>query len=109
MNEQDKKYIESLKESAEILFAGSNFYDVIKIIGAENAYKLSEYFSGEYLYIPKIETIQRVQRDKDIFHEVQQGHSYNNVARKYNLSSRNVREIVKQALKNSADRRKTEV
>ena len=35
MTEQDKKYIESLKENAAILFADSDFYDVIETIGAE--------------------------------------------------------------------------
>lgn len=109
MTEQDKKYIQSLEANAEALFANSDFYDVISTIGAENAYKLAKCFSGGYIYIPKLETIQRIQRDKDIFNEVQQGHSYNNIARKYGLSARSVREIVKQALENSADRRKTEV
>lgn len=109
MTEQDKKYIESLKENAAILFADSDFYDVIETIGAENAYKLAKCFSGGCIYIPKLATIQRVQRDKDIFYEVQQGRSYKNIARKYGLSVRSVRDIVKQALENSADRRKTEV
>ncbi|CDA74334.1 putative uncharacterized protein [Ruminococcus sp. CAG:579] len=109
MTEQDKKYIEALEENAKILFADSDFYDVIETIGAEYAYKLAKCFSGGYIYIPKLETIQRAQRDKDIFYEVQQGRSYKNIAKKYGLSTRSVQGIVKKTLENLADRRKTEV
>ncbi len=96
MTEQDKKYIEALEENAKILFADSDFYDVIETIGAEYAYKLAKCFSGGYIYIPKLETIQRAQRDKDIFYEVQQGRSYKNIAKKYGLSTRSVQGIVKE-------------
>lgn len=109
MTEQEKKYIEALEENAKILFADSDFYDVIETIGAEYAYKLAKCFSGGYIYIPKLETIQRAQRDKDIFYEVQQGRSYKNIAKKYGLSTRSVQGIVKKTLENLADRRKTEV
>ena len=94
---------------SKILFADSDFYDVIETIGAEYAYKLAKCFSGGYIYIPKLETIQRAQRDKDIFYEVQQGRSYKNIAKKYGLYKRSVKGIVKKTLENLADRRKTEV
>lgn len=93
MTEQDKRYIECLEEAIEI---DSDFSDVIGLVGAENAYKLIKHFSGSTLYIPKLDYVVRLERNKNIIEDVKQGISYKALARKYGVTTRTVYDIVHQ-------------
>ncbi len=66
---------------------------VADIVGIENAVKLSEHLGGLPFYFPQIDGLLRRKRDAAIRKEFN-GSNYRDLARKYNLTERWIREIV---------------
>lgn len=67
--------------------------DVVEIIGVEAAYKLSEKFGGQVLYLPKIDSLIKRLRDESIKQDYKNGVSFNQLCQDYNLSFSQVRAI----------------
>lgn len=65
---------------------------IAKAIGVHNLIKLAEYAGGASIYIPKADTLIRPIRDKKIKEEFN-GYNHLQLAKKYNLSVRWIREI----------------
>lgn len=66
---------------------------LIDCIGIENYKKIVLEFGGQYIYIPKSETISRELRDREIKEQFD-GSNYRKIANKYNLSVGQVRRII---------------
>jgi len=69
--------------------------ELVDAIGAEHARKLVETFSGSYIYIPMIETVERKYRDMNIYKDFLSGMSYNKLRMKYELTDSSIRKIIK--------------
>lgn len=65
-------------------------------IGIENAFKLAQMYQGMALYLPKLDDTMARIRDKKIKAQFN-GYNYKQLAIKYNLTERWIREIVKEA------------
>lgn len=70
------------------------YQEVARIVGIENALRLSEHLSGQLIYFPKLDGIMRVKRDKAIRQEFN-GSNVRGLARKYGLTERQARNIVR--------------
>ncbi len=84
MNYIDKITMEDLKEEQK---------DLAELIGIENYIKMVKYFGGSSVYIHKADTIIKHLRDEHIVKEFT-GENYKQLALKYNLTERTVREII---------------
>ncbi len=67
---------------------------VIDCIGMDNYRKLAATFGGGFIYISKPLPIDRESRNEEIIREYNNGNSYKNIARKYQLSEVWVRKII---------------
>ncbi|MFF2887001.1 Mor transcription activator family protein [Paenibacillus sp. NPDC057967] len=65
---------------------------IAELIGLENLIKLADYSSGDTLYIPTSEFFLRPIRDQRIRDDYRGSNSHD-LAKKYNLSERRIREI----------------
>jgi Mor family transcriptional regulator len=73
------------------------YQQIARLIGLENAVRLGREFGGENIYFPKIDSHmspQKKQRDRSIRGEFN-GHNYMELAKKYGLTSNQIRKIVK--------------
>lgn len=69
------------------------YNDIISAIGLEGFLRLSGLCGGQNLYIPKLETLTRDQRDRCICAAFNGG-NYRALAAQYRLSERQIRKIV---------------
>jgi Mor family transcriptional regulator len=68
---------------------------LIEAVGLSTAKKLVEVFGGDAFYFPKVESVIRTARNKRIYKEFT-GFNHKDLAGKYKLTTRHVREIVKE-------------
>lgn len=87
-NEPDLKRWHDLSDSME------TFLNILSLVGADGAWKLIGEYGGTQIYVPKISTMYRPIRDEFIREEYDQGVSYRDLARKYDLSVPHVRGIL---------------
>ena len=73
------------------------FRDVVETIGLEAAYKLCSAAGGNYIYVPKIDSIQKRLRDLSIKNDYKNGMSIEQLCKKYNLSFNQIRAICSMA------------
>lgn len=69
--------------------------ELVDLIGAEHTRKLVDTFGGGYIYIPLLETVERVYRNHKIYEEFLSEMSYKKLRNKYKLSEMSLRNIVK--------------
>lgn len=72
------------------------YQPIIEIIGVEDFLLLTEYLGGSSFYIPKKERVTSITRNEMIKKEFN-GYNFKQLARKYRLSTRSIRDIVKLA------------
>jgi Mor family transcriptional regulator len=88
MNLWDDISMDDLKEDDISLLAG--------IVGMDAFKKIIEVFGGDSVYIPKVESVIRMGRDRMIYKEFKEKYySYRALGVKYNLSIPHVRVIIK--------------
>ncbi|WP_032122029.1 Mor transcription activator family protein [Clostridium amazonitimonense] len=68
------------------------YRDIADTIGVVNFIKLAEFVGGSTIYIPKADSFLRPARDLNIKKEFN-GYNHSDLAKKYNLSERWIREI----------------
>lgn len=73
------------------------FRDVVVAIGMEAAYKLCSATGGNYIYVPKIDSIQKRLRDLSIKNDYKNGMSIEQLCKKYKLSFNQIRAICSMA------------
>lgn len=78
--------------------------ELVDLIGAEHTWKLVETFSGGAIYIPAIESVERIYRDKNIYDDFSSGMSYKKLRVKYGLTDSGIRKIIKSEM----EKRKTD-
>lgn len=83
-----------LKKCHEGCDSLETFLDVLSLVGADGAWKLVGEYGGSQIYIPKVAKIFRPIRDNLLREEFDEGASYQNLARKYDLSVSHVRNIL---------------
>ncbi len=66
---------------------------ILELVGIEVYKRLVEYFGGQSIYIAKLDTITRSLRDRKILEEFN-GSNYAELARRYGLSVRAIRNVV---------------
>lgn len=84
MSAQEEIRLEDLSEGQQ---------EVAALIGPENFRKLMEVYGGAYLYIPKIDRLERMERNERIRAEFD-GYNFRELARKYDLTEITIRSIV---------------
>lgn len=70
-----------------------SYYSIASVIGDDAARKLCEAFGGEAIYVPKLDTLEAVERVARIRDEYN-GSNVAHIARKYNLTQMRVYQIV---------------
>lgn len=68
---------------------------ITEVVGLENAIKLVQNFSGDYLYVPKTDVLIRNVRNRDILKRFHNGTTAQQLARIYDLSVVQIYEIIK--------------
>ncbi len=71
-----------------------DFRLIANVIGQEKAMALADYFNGTVLYVPKLDEVLRNRKHELIREDRRKGVPYRDIALKYNISDRWVREIV---------------
>lgn len=71
---------------------------LIKAVGLAPAKKLVEIFGGDMFYFPKVESVIRTARNRRIYKEFT-GFNHKELATRYNLTTRYVRNVVKEQRK----------
>lgn len=84
MSEQEDIRLEDLSEGQQ---------EVAALIGLENFRKLMEVYGGAYLYIPKTDRLERMERNERIRAEFD-GYNFRELARKYDLTEITIRSVV---------------
>ena len=84
MSAQEEIRLEDLSEGQQ---------KVAALIGPENFRKLMEVYGGAYLYIPKTDRLERMERNERIRAEFD-GYNFRELARKYDLTEITIRSIV---------------
>ncbi|MBI4822645.1 MAG: hypothetical protein HY805_00215 [Nitrospirae bacterium] len=69
------------------------YQEVARIVGLENAVRLSEIFKGQVVYFPMLESLIRAKRDEAIKREFN-GKNYRELARKYGISGKQLIRIL---------------
>lgn len=69
-------------------------YKLIKEIGIKNIIIIAKAFGGSYQYLPELDSVIKDARDRKICKEFN-GYNYNELGKKYGLSSQWIRTIVK--------------
>lgn len=70
------------------------YQQIARVIGIENTLKLGREFSGEQVYLPKLNNCISRERNRKIVEEFKGG-NYGELARKYGVTSFWVRNIIK--------------
>ena len=68
--------------------------ELSSLIGINNIVILCNTFGGTTLYIPKADIFNRQIRNINIVNDYKKGYTYNNLARKYNLTVVMIRNII---------------
>jgi Mor family transcriptional regulator len=71
-----------------------NFRDIAETIGVDAAVALCEFAGGTQLYIPKLDNVTRLTRNKELCNEYINGKSFAQLAVAYNLTEYTVRGII---------------
>lgn len=71
-----------------------NYQLFVELLGTEGAEKLCTYFSGEYVYVPKMETIKTIDRIERIKAEVTP-YNIKELSKRYGLTTNRIRQIAK--------------
>lgn len=87
------QWIEKLIPNITIESLPESYQEVARIIGIDNAIKLSQYLGGLGYYFPKLDSMLRQTRDELIRKEFT-GFNHRDLARKYGLTEVWIREIV---------------
>ena len=85
-------------ENREPRELNQSFQEVVEVVGMEGAIKLCEVFGGLEIYIPKMDYLKRMERNRAIAdaYDGTQG-SILLLAREYKLSSNQIRVILRRA------------
>lgn len=82
-------------EIKDVDFEGDTMALLIRLVGLPAAKKLVEVFGGDVFYFPKVESVIRTARNRRIYKEFT-GYNHRELASKYNLTTRYVRDIVQE-------------
>ncbi len=91
------EWIETIISEITIEDLPESYREVALAIGVENAVKLSSVVGGLGYYFPQLEGILRKKRDECIRREFN-GTNHRELAKRYNLTERWVREIVEEKI-----------
>lgn len=73
--------------------------DLLEFLSVEAVYNLLKNYSGLQITIPKFDSFLKVERNKKITDDYYKGLTINELARRYNLSSRQITVIINKAAK----------
>jgi len=90
-----KEIIEFYKKEGNIEKLPELLRQIVNSLGIETALKVLEILAGEKVYFPKLDSVLNSIRDMMIKQEFE-GSNYKELALKYNLSTRKIREIIKE-------------
>lgn len=71
------------------------YQNIINMVGYRNMLVLIANYSGGYLYVPKLDQLERLLRDDKIMTDYTAGRTAQQLAHKYNLSVVQIYEIIK--------------
>jgi Mor family transcriptional regulator len=70
------------------------FREIVNAIGIDAAVALCEIAGGTQIYIPKVDSIDRVTRNQQLYKDYLAGKTFTQLANEYRLSENTVRNIV---------------
>ena len=76
----------------------AQYYDIAEFMGVDKFVKFCDYFGGTHIYIPKVNTLVNIIRDKEIIDMYKSGISIKNISKKYNITQNRVRKIIKEVI-----------
>ncbi len=83
----------NLLKDVEISDIPEAYHPIVSLIGLDNFLKMCEYSMGDEIYFPMRETIFRKARNRLIIQEYN-GYNHAELAKKYNLTSKQIKNIV---------------
>lgn len=69
------------------------YHDLVEVLGMDSFLKLVEFCSGQALYVPKIESLQKGGRDR-LIRSMFNGGNYRQLSIQFRLSERQIRKII---------------
>ncbi|MBC2703987.1 Mor transcription activator family protein [Desulfobacula sp.] len=93
---QNKKHMinDSLNPFTKIENFNELIQTVVDVIGIDSTVKLIKEFGGEALYLPKLESVMRNSRNRDIRKDFT-GNNHRELSKKYRLTVRQIRYILR--------------
>ena len=76
--------------------------EFLEVLSVEAVYNLLKNYSGLQISIPKFDSFLKAERNEKIIEEYYKGFTFNELAKKYNLSSRQVIAIIDRELKKNS-------
>ncbi len=101
MNRLDGIHEDDLKNSS-LADSDGAFSLILHVFGKDTAIRFVRFFGGYNLYVPSERTVFRAIRDKKIREEFN-GCNYDEIAAKYHLSARQIRNIINKKEKKHND------
>ena len=89
MNQMTAKALRAIR--AEDIPA--EFHDIVNVLGLEHFLRLATLCGGQSLYIPKLDSLEREGRDREIRARFDGG-NYRALAAQFRLSERQIRKII---------------
>lgn len=91
METKKPEWLEKIQNSGDL---PEPYSTIAELIGVDNTLLLVSKMGGEHLYLPRLSTLRRQVRDKNIQNEYT-GYNIRQLARKYRISVRRVQQLVK--------------
>ncbi|MFA7465184.1 MAG: Mor transcription activator family protein [Syntrophales bacterium] len=88
-----ERWLDKIAPQITIETLPESYQEVARIVGVDNAIKLSQYLGGLVYYFPQLESLLRKYRDELIRSEFT-GANHRDLAKKYGLTEVWIREIV---------------
>lgn len=79
--------------------------ELVDLIGAENTLSIIERFGGGFIYIPRLQTISKDERNRAIYSDFLTGMTVSQLQPKYGLSGTTIRDIISNMRKHGTGRK----
>lgn len=89
MDNSDKVIMEAIQRSNL-----SIVQELLDVINVEALYNLMSVYGGDTIYIPKLDRFAKEERNERICKEISLGATYGQLAKKYNMATRSIRDII---------------
>lgn len=90
--DKPKENILKLIEESPLL----SIQDLLEVLDPESIYNLMKTYGGDTLFIPKVDSILKMERNQKIINDFNSGLSCKQLAKKYDVTTRHIRKLLEE-------------